>query len=275
MIFVTPTGTKTSTLKAAMGLLKKQVNPQDQQDVSSTACCSDSESSDIDCLVESLKASSLKLMSSDSDQVVTASASVPPTLPAKKRRARFALGRSQIFHVSTLEEISDIERQECWWGPKDFQAFIFSAKHSSHDARIAKGSNVVKAVDDAYNTATYLACTMQEHNMERELAQHKIVQFTAGLEAWACRPACCRGLEHWTSAKFYHARIDNMQEAKDVVMQLTHRQESADEIAKHYQESSRAARILARLRGHADYEASVAIVLKEEELAAAAQFIAY
>jgi hypothetical protein len=275
MIFVAPTGTKTSTLKTAMGLLKKRVNLHDQQDVSSTASCSDSERSDTDCIVESLKASSLKLLSSDSNKVAAASASAaPPALSARKRRARFALGRSQIFYVTPLEEISAIERQDCWWGHKDFQAFIFSAKHSSHEARIVGGSNVVKAIDDGYNTATYLA-RMQEHNMERELAEHKIVKFTAGLEAWACQPNSYRGLEHWTSAKFFRARIGNMEEAKDVVMQLTHRQESAEEIAKHYQESSRAARILARLRGHADYEASVAVVLKEEELAAAAQFIAY
>lgn len=66
-----------------------------------------------------------------------------------------------------------------------------------------------------------------------------------------------------------------MEEAKDVVMQLAHFKEPADEISKHRQESSRAARILARLRGHADYEASVAVALKEEELAAAALLIAY
>jgi hypothetical protein len=60
-----------------------------------------------------------------------------------------------------------------------------------------------------------------------------------------------------------------------VVLQLAHFQESADEIAEHYQETSRPARILARLRGHADYEASADIVSQEEELAAAAQLIAY
>jgi hypothetical protein len=280
MIFATKTSTSNS-------LLKKQADLQDQQDVSSTAFCSDSESSDTDCLVESistdclvesasLTVSSLKLLSSDSDQIVasTPPATAPPA-SKKKRRARFALAKSEIFHVPTLEEISKSEQADCWWGPKDFRAFRFSAKHSSYEARLEESNKSVHAVDDGYRTAIHLANTMQEHEMEQALAEDNVGEFTEGLKAWACRPASCRGLEHWTSKKHFQARLDTMEEAKTVVLQLAHFQESADEIAKHYQETSRPARILARLRGHADYEASADIVSQEEELAAAAQLIAY
>lgn len=274
--------TKALTLKSAVQVLKEQkrVDLHDQ-DVSSTAFCSDSESSDADRLVEeslSTKVSSLK-----SDQIAAASiyvsvfasvAAYPPV--KKKRRTRFALGQTQIFYVATLADISASEQEDCWWGPEDYREFRFSAKHSSYEARVEEGSNnLIHAVDDDYPTATNLACNMQEHQIEGALAEHQIVTFTEGLTAWSCRSASCRGLEHWSSQKHFQARIDIMEEARDEVMQLAHFEESAEEIAKQYQETSRPARILARLRGHADYEASVVIGLIEEELAAAAQFIAY
>jgi hypothetical protein len=278
---------KTSTLKSAVQALKKQ-KPVDlqEQDVSTTAFCSDSESSDTeDCLVEesiSTKVSSLKLSSDDSDQIAADSvfasvfASVSASPPGKqKKRARFALGKTQIFYVATLAELSVSEQEDCWWGPKDYRAFRFAAKNSSYEARIEGSNNLVQCVDDGYPTATNLACTMQEHEMERAMAEYKIVKFTEGLKAWACKSSSCRGLEHWTSKKYFQARIEAMEESKDVVIQLAHFEESADEIAKHYQATSRPARILARLRGHADYEASVDIALVEEELAAAALLIAY
>jgi hypothetical protein len=279
---------KNSTLKSAVQALKKQ-KPVDlqEQDVSTTAFCSDSESSDTeDCLVESIstKVSSLKLLSSDddADQIaadsvfasVFASVSASPS-GKQKKRARFALGKTQIFYVDTLAEISTSEQEDCWWGPNDYRAFRFAAKHSAYEARIEGSNNLVQTVDDGYPTATNLACTMQEHEMERALAEYKIVKFTEGLKAWACKSSSCRGLEHWTSKKYFQARIDAMEESKDVVIQLAHFEESADEIAKHYQATSRPARILARLRGHADYEAAVDIALVEEELAAAALLIAY
>lgn len=277
--------TKTSTLKSAVKVLKKQ-RPVDlqEQDVSTTAFCSDSESSDTDILVEeslNTKVSSLELSSDDSDEIaaasvyasIFASVSASPSIKQKKR-ARFALGETQIYYVATRAELSESEQEDCWWGPKDFRSFRFAAKHASYEARV-EGSNNLVAVDDGYPTATNLACTMQEHEMERALAEYKIMKFTEGLKAWACRSESCRGLEHWTSKKYFQARIDTMEEATDVVLQLAHCEESADEIAKHYQATSRPARILARLRGHADYEAAVDIVLVEEELAAAAQLIAY
>ena len=274
---------KTSTLKSAVQSLKKP-NPVDlqEQDVSTTAFCSDSESSDTeDCLVETIttKVSSLKLTSADdSDQIAPDSvfASVFASPAGKqKKRARFALGKTQIFYVATLADLSTSEQEDCWWGPKDYRAFRFAAKHSSYEARLEGSNNLVQAVDDGYPTATNLACTMQEHEMERALAEYNIVKVAEGLKAWACKSSSCRGLEHWTSKKYFQARIDAMEESKDVVIQLAHFEESADEIAKHYQATSRPARILARLRGHADYEAAVDIALVEEELAAAALLIAY
>jgi hypothetical protein len=277
---------QSSALKSAGQVLKKQKQVDlHEQDVSSTAFCSDSESSDTEILVESLntKVSSLKLSSEDADEIaaasvyesVFASVSASPSLKQKKR-ARFALGRTQIYYVATLAEISESEQEDCWWGARDYRSFRFAAKHSSYEARVEGSSNnLVHAVDDGYPTATNLACKMQEHEMERALAEYKIVKFTEGLQAWACRSDSCRGLEHWTSKKYFQARIDTMTEATDVVLQLAHFEESADEIAKHYQATTRPARILARLRGHADYEAAVAIALIEEELAAAAQLIAY
>jgi hypothetical protein len=276
---------QSSTLKSAVQVLKKQKQVDlHEQDVSSTAFCSDSESSDTEFLVESLntKVSSLKLSSNDADELAAASvyesvfASVSASPPLKqKKRARFALGRTQIYYVATLAEISDSEQEDCWWGARDYRSFRFAAKHSSYEARVEGSNNLVQAVDDGYPTATNLACKIQEHEMERALVEYKIVKFTEGLQAWACRSDSCRGLEHWTSKKYFQARIDTMAEATDVVLQLAHFEESADEIAKHYQATTRPARILARLRGQADYEAVVAIALIEEELAAAAQLIAY
>jgi hypothetical protein len=217
----------------------------------------------------------------------------------QKKRARFALGHTQIVYVATLANISASERADCWWGAKDYQAFRCAAKHAACEARNNNNNNSNysnndidqggggtggcgscvevgvsvgnQAVDDGYPTATKLACTMQEHEMERALAEYKIVKLTQGLKAWACRSVSCRGLEHWTSRKYFEARIDAMEEARNIVlsmsMQLVHDQQQHskesggvhEEIARHYQATSRPARILARLRGHADYEAAVVV----------------
>jgi hypothetical protein len=254
----TDTCTSTSALESVVGVLKKQVHLE-EQDVSSTACCSESESTDCDILVES---ESVKFSVAKAE---------PPAQTLKKRRARFALAKTQVIYVPMLDEISKLEHDECWWNPKDMQAFRFSAKHSSHEAKL-EGRGAAQAVNDGYKTAAHLACSLQEHEMEQALAEHKVVELTAGLKIWACRPFTCRGLEHWTSKKFFEDRLAAMDESHNLVL---HTANSPDEISKQYQDSTRAARILARLRGHADYEAAVAVVLNEKELAAAAEHLVY
>jgi hypothetical protein len=193
---------------------------------------------------------------------------VPPPVLRKKRSKRNKVQEEDETATAAPEE-PVILPQDIWWSQAELQQAEQNAMYLVKESQQYQEEVICTVLyNKAFLSATNLSKSLDEDELEEKLQD--VTQYSNTLEQWTAVGNSRRGLESMVSEKaVLDAAQSRMlvlhfqQELKEGASANEDMAQHADFLAKRCQDTSRTARILARMMGQADYDSLV----KAEELA--------
>jgi hypothetical protein len=169
-----------------------------------------------------------------------------------KKKCRVTFGNARTIKVPSIDKYTAQEVDQCWWSPEEHQATLYASRENIFAVR-SDEPKLINTLNRSFESSMTLATQLNTRQVETLLQNTK--RYTSKLEVWTKRASNCRGLERYISSFQSHYRIAGPRKLRALVVGLSQKGSSEDDLASVYSEGSTAALIFSRLAGAADYAA--------------------